>query len=136
MRTTPGLPAVVKISRKKLGVSWALLGVLGALLAGWWGAWLMSFIFLAVMSLLAVLFYFGISRESNVSVTRGRVFVYPKKIGIENTALSESICRPEAIKEVGDVVLVFSRWSELRIVFQNETLRASFMSEVSSLVKS
>jgi len=88
------------------------------------------------MLLLAVLFYFGISRESNVSVARGRVFVYPKKIGIENTALSESICRPESIKEVGDAVLVFSRWSELRIVFQNETLRATFMSEVSSLVKS
>jgi len=124
---------VVKVSRKKIGVIWAFLGVLGAA-AFWQVEWVISLIFLGVMLPLAVLFYSGVSRESNVSVARGRVFVYPKTIGNETTAISESICKPEAIREVGDAVLVFSRWSQLRIVFQNETERTSFMSEVSGLL--
>jgi len=124
---------VVKVSRKKIGVIWAFLGVLGAA-AFWQVEWVISLIFLGVMLPLAVLFYSGVSRESNVSVARGRVFVYPKAIGNETTAVSESICKPEAIREVGDAVLVFSRWSQLRIVFQNETERTSFMSEVSGLL--
>ena len=131
--TTPGIPAVVKVSRKKIGVIWAFIGVLGAA-AFWRVEWGISLIFLGVMLPLAVLFYSGVSRESNVSVARGRVFVYPKTIGNETTAVSESICKPEAIREVGDAVLVFSRWSQLRIVFQNETERTSFMSEVSGLL--
>jgi hypothetical protein len=134
LRTTPGLPAVVKVSWKKIGVIWALLGVLEAVVfwgTGWWA----SFIFLGVMLPLAVLFYSGVSRESSVSVARGRVFVHPRTIGNKTTALSESICKPEAIKEEGDAVLVFSRWSQLRIVFQNETERTSFISEVSGLLK-
>jgi len=136
LRTTPGLPAVVKISRKKIGVIWAFLGILAGVVAGWGAGWPWSIIFLGVMLPLAVLFYSGRTRESNVSIARGRVFVYPRTIGNETTALSESICKPVAIKEVGDAVLVLSRWSELRIVFQNETQRASFIAEVSSLVKS
>ena len=124
---------MVKVSRKKIGVIWAFLGVLGAA-AFWQVEWVISLIFLGVMLPLAVLFYSGVSRESNVSVARGRVFVYPKTIGNETTAISESICKPEAIREVGDAVLVFSRWSQLRIVFQNETERTSFMSEVSGLL--
>ena len=127
---------MVKVSRKKVGVIWAFLGVLGAFLAGWGGAWPVSFIFLGTMLAVAFLFYSGVSRESNVSVARGYVFVYPKTIGNRTTALYESFCKPEALKEVGDAVLVLSRWSELRIVFQNATLRASFIAEVSGLLKS
>jgi hypothetical protein len=126
---------VVRISRKKVGVVWALLGVLGAFLAGWGGAWPISLVFLGIMSVVALLFYSGVSRESNVSVARGRVFVYPRTIGNETTALSESVCDPEAIKEEGDAVFVLSSWSELRIVFQNESQKASFVSEVRTLLK-
>jgi len=134
LETTPGIPAVVKISRKKLGVIWAFFGVVGAA-AFWQAAWGISLIFLGVMLFVAVLFYSGVTRESNVSVARGYVFVYPRKIGNETTGLSESTCKPKAIKEQGDAVLVISRWSELKVVFQNESLRASFVSEVSGLVK-
>jgi hypothetical protein len=133
LRTTPGLSAVVKVSRKKIGVILAFLGVLGGV-AFWQSAWWASLIFLGAMLSVAVLFYSGVSRESNVSVARGRVFVYPKTIGNETTALSESICKPEAIREEGNAVLVFSRWSQLRIVFQNETEKTSFVSEVSALL--
>ena len=136
MRTTPGLPAVVKVSRKKVGVIWACLGVIGGVVAGWQAGWPWSVVLLVIMLPLAALFYSGISRESNVSVARGRVFVYPATIGNETTALSESVCTPEAIKEEGDAVLILSKWSELRIVFQNESLKASFVSEVSALLKS
>ena len=136
MRTTPGLPAVVKVSRKKIGVIWAFLGVFGGVVAGGQAGWPWSVVFLGIMLPLAVLFYSGISRESNVSIARGRVFVYPRTIGNETTAISESICKPEAIKEEGGAVLVLSRWSELRIVFQNETEKGSFVSEVSGLLKS
>ena len=138
MRTTPGIPATVRVSRKKIGVVFALLGVL-AEVVGWWGGWvagwLTTLVFLPIMLVLAVLFYSGVSRESNVSVARGYVFVYPRTIGNETTALSESTCKPESIKEEGDAVLVSSRWSQMRIVFQNETERTSFISEVSGLVK-
>jgi len=133
LRTTPGLPAVVKVSRKKIGVVWAFLGVLEAV-AFWGAGWWASFIFLGVMLPLAVLFYSGVSRESSVSIARGYVFVYPRTIGNKTTALSESICKPEAIKEEGNAVLVFSRSSQLRLVFQNETERTSFISEVSGLL--
>ena len=125
---------MVKISRKKIGVVLAFLGVLGAV-AFWQGAWWASLLFLGVMLPLAVLFYSGVSRESKVSIARGLVFVYPKTIGNQTTALSESICKPEAIKEERDAVLVLSRWSQLRIVFQAEAQRTSFISEVSSLLK-
>ena len=124
---------MVKVSRKKIGVILAFLGVLGGV-AFWQSAWWASLIFLGAMLSVAVLFYSGVSRESNVSVARGRVFVYPKTIGNETTALSESICKPEAIREEGNAVLVFSRWSQLRIVFQNETEKTSFVSEVSALL--
>jgi len=134
LRTTPGLPALVRVSRKKIGVIFAFLGVLEAV-AFWGAGWWASLIFLGVMSPLALLFYSGVSRESSVSIARGRVFVYPRAIGNKTTALSESICKPEAIKEEGGAVLVFSRWSQLRIVFQDETERTSFISEVSSLLK-
>ena len=134
MRTTPGIPAVVKVSRRKIGVIWALVGVLEAV-AFWGAGWWASFIFLGIMLPLAVLFYSGVSRESSVSVARGYVFVYPRTIGNKTTALSESVCKPEGIKEEGNAVLVFSRWSRLRIVFQDETQRASFMSEVTRLVR-
>jgi len=125
---------VVKISRKKIGVVLAFLGVLGAV-AFWQGAWWASLIFLGVILAVAVLFYSGVSRESNVSVARGRVFVYPRTMGNGTTAVLESICKPQAIKEEGDAVLVFSRWSQLRIIFQNEAERTSFISEVSGLLK-
>ena len=134
LRTTPGLPAVVKVSRKKIGVIWAFLGVLEAI-AFWGAGWWASVLFLGVMLPLGVLFYTGVSRESSVSIARGHVFVYPRTVGNKTTALSESVCRPEGVKEDGDAVLVFSRWSQLRIVFQNETIRASFVSEVSGLLK-
>ena len=125
---------MVKVSRKKIGFIWAFLGVLEAV-AFWGAAWWASLIFLVIMLPLAVLFYSGVLRESSVSVARGRVFVYPRTIGNKTTALSESICRPEAIKEEGDAVIIFSGWSQLRIVFQNETERTSFISEVSGLLK-
>jgi len=119
-------------------VFFALLGVF-VVVVGWWSGWvagwLMTLVFLPITSVLAVLLYSGVSRESNVSVARGYVSGYPRTIGKETTALSESTCKPESIREEGDAVLVFSRWSQLRIVFQNETERASFMSEVSALVK-
>ena len=130
--TTPGIPAVVRVSRKKMGVIWGLLGVLGAA-AFWQAAWGVSLIFLGVMLSVAALFYSGVSRESNVSVARGYVFVRPRTIGNETTALSESTCKPRAVEEQGGAVLVISRWSELRVVFQNESTRASFLSEVSGL---
>jgi hypothetical protein len=117
-------------------MTWAFLGVLGGVIAGWGAGWPWSIVFFGIMLPLAVLFYSGVSRESNVSIARGRVFVYPKTIGNETTALSESVCKPEAIKEVGNAVLVLSRWSELRIVFQDESLKASFMSEASGLLRS
>jgi len=47
----------------------------------------------------------------------------------------EAICKPKAIKEEGDVVLVSSGGSQLRIVFENQTEKASFISEVSGLLK-
>jgi hypothetical protein len=138
LRTTPGIPATVRVSRKKIGVVFALIGAF-AVVVGWWGGWvagwLTTLVFLPIMLVLAVLFYSGVSRESNVSVARGYVSVYPRTIGNETTALSESTCKPESVKEEGDVVLVFSRWSQLRIVFQDETEKASFISEVSALVK-
>jgi hypothetical protein len=124
---------VVKVSRKRIGVIWAFLGVLGGV-AFWPSEWWASLIFLGVMLSVAVLFYSGVSRESNVSVARGRVFVYPKMMGNKTTALSESICKPEAIKEEGNAVLVFSGWSQLSIVFQNEREKAFFVSEVSGLL--
>jgi hypothetical protein len=136
LKTTPGIPAVVKISRKKIGVIWAFIGVLGGIVLGWQAGWPWSLLFLAIMLSLAVLFYSGKSRESNVLVARGRVFVYPKTIGNETTWVSESVCKPRAIKEEGDAVRVSGGWSELRIVFQNESLKASFVSEVSALLNS
>ena len=132
----PGLPAVVKVSRKKIGAIWAFLGVLGGGLAAWAGAWVGTLVWSPVMLAVAVLFYYGVSRESKVWVARGYVFVYPKTMGRQTTGLSESICKPEAIKELGDAVLVHSRWSELKIVFQDATLRASFIAEVSGPLKS
>ena len=134
LETTPGIPAVVRISRKKIGVIWGLFGVLGAV-AFWQAAWGLSLIFLGIMMFVAALFYSGVSRESNVSVARGRVFVHPRTIGNATTAISESTCKPRAVKEQGGAVLVVSRWSELRVVFQNESMRASFMSEVSGLAR-
>ena len=131
----PGLPAAVKVSRKRIGVICASLGVLGGALAGWAGAWLGTFLWSPVMLAVAALFYYGVSRESKVWVARGLVFVDPKTIGKQTTGLSESICKPEAIKEAGDAVLVISRWSELRIVFHDAALRASFLAEVSGLLK-
>ena len=116
----------------------ALAGVFAVVVGwqgGWVAGWLTTLVFLPITLVLAVLFYSGVSRESNVSVARGYVFVYPRTIGNETTALSESTCKPEAVREEGDAVLVFSRWSQLRIVFQSETERASFVSEVSGLLK-
>lgn len=129
---------MVKVSRKKIGVIFALLGVLGtaAFLAGGRGIAdvVGSLIFLGVMLSLAVLFSSGVSRESNVSVARGHVFVYPRTIGNETTALSESTCKPVAVKREGDAVLVSSRWSQLRILFENEADKTFFIAEVSGLV--
>jgi hypothetical protein len=130
-----GFIAVVKISRKKLGIILASLGVLVGAFAFVEFGLVLSLVVIFLTVPLAVLFYSGVSRESKVSIARGLVFVYPKTIGNQTTALSESICKPEAIKEEGDAVLVLSRWSQLRIVFQAEAQRTSFISEVSSLLK-
>jgi len=130
-----GFIAVVKISRKKLGIILASLGVLVGAFAFVEFGLVLSLVVIFLTVPLAVLFYSGVSRESKVSIARGLVFVYPKTIGNQTTALSESICKPEAIKEERDAVLVLSRWSQLRIVFQAEAQRTSFISEVSSLLK-
>lgn len=132
--TTPGLPAVVRISRRKIGGAWAFLGVLGGVALGWSSGWPLALVWLGIMLPLAALFYSGVSRDSNVRIDRGLVFAYPRKIGNETTALTSSTCKPRAIKEEGDAVLVLGGWSELRIVFQNESVRSAFVSEVSGLV--
>jgi hypothetical protein len=131
----PGLIAVVKVSRKKLGIILESLGVLVGAVAFWEAGPGLSLVAVFLTLPLAVLFYSGVSRESKVSIARGLVFVYPKTIGNQTTALNESICKPEAIKEEGDAVLVLSRWSELRIVFHTEGEKVAFLSEVSGLLK-
>jgi len=47
----------------------------------------------------------------------------------------EAICKPRAIKVEGDAVLVSSGGSLLRIVFENEIEKASFISEISGLLR-
>lgn len=130
----PGLVAVAKVSRKKLGLILAFVGVLGGV-AGVLAAGPVWLIWVAVFLPLAALVYSGVSRDSKVWIARGLVFVYPKTIGNRTTGLSESICKPEAVREEGTAVIVLSRWSQVRIVFQTETEKSSFVSEVSSLLK-
>ena len=134
--STPGLPAVVRISRRKTGVAIAFLAAVIGVAAAWYANWAAFFGLLALMLPLAAVTYRGVSNDSNVSVARGYVFVYPMVMGTGGLELwFESTCKPRAIKEKGDAVLVSSRWSELKIVFENESLKAGFVSEVSGLLR-
>ena len=134
--SSPGFPAVVKISRKKTGEVLASLGVVMGVVLGWYAGWVPGFLLFVPFLVFAVLSYSGLSSESNVSIARGHVFVYPKLMKTGGEELwREAICKPKAIKEEGDAVLVSSTWSQLRIVFQNEMERTSFITEVSGLVK-
>jgi hypothetical protein len=91
---------------------------------------------LALVLPLAGVTYRGVSNESNISIARGYVFVYPKKMGTGGLELwFESTCKPKKVKVEGDAVLVSSGGSQLRIVFENEGTKEFFVSEVSGLVK-
>jgi hypothetical protein len=130
------LPAVVRISRKMAGIVLASLGIAIGVVAAWYADWVASIGLLALILALAVVTYRGVSNDSNVSVARGYVFVYPKNMSTGGLELwFESICKPRAVKEKGDAVLVSSGGSELRIVFENESTKSFFMSEVSGLLK-
>jgi len=136
MESSPGFPAVVKISRKMTGMVLASLGVVIGGVAGWYVGWVAGSMLLVLFLVFGVLSYSGLSSDSNVSVARGHVFVYPKLMKTGGEELwREAICKPKAIKEEGDAVLVSSGGSQLRIVFENETDRTSFIVEVSGLLK-
>jgi hypothetical protein len=135
IESSPGFPAVVKVSRKMAGIVLGSLGVVIGVGAGWYAGWVTGFLLLLPFLVFAVLSYSGLSNESNVSIARGYVFVYPKRMNTGGVELwQEAICKPKTIKEEGDAVLVSSGGSQLRIVFENETERASFISEVSGLL--
>ena len=136
MESSPGFPAVVKISRKMTGMVLASFGVVIGGVAGWYVGWVAGSMLLVLFLVFGVLSYSGLSSDSNVSVARGHVFVYPKLMKTGGEELwREAICKPKAIKEEGDAVLVSSGGSQLRIVFENETDRTSFIVEVSGLLK-
>jgi len=136
LKSTPGLPAVVKISRRMTGLVLASLGVIIGVIAGWYAGWVAGLSLFLLLLVFGVLSYSGSSSESNVSIERGYVFVYPKRMNTGGVELwQEAICKPRAVNVEGDAVLVSSRWSQLRIVFENETQKASFVSEASGLLK-
>jgi hypothetical protein len=136
LSTTPGLPAVVKICRKKTGMVLASVGVVIGGVAGWYADWLAALMLFLLFLILAVVTYSGVSHDSKVSIARGYVFVYPEPMSTGGLELwFEAICKPRAVKEEGDAVLVSSRWSQLRIMFENETSKESFIAEVSGLLK-
>jgi len=114
----------------------ASLGVIVGGVAGWYAGWVAGSLLFVLFLVFGVLSYSGLSSESNVSVARGYVFVYPKLMKTGGEELwRETICKPKAIKEEGEEVLVSSGGSQLRIVFENETEKTSFILEVSSLLK-
>jgi hypothetical protein len=136
IESSPGFPAVVKISRRRTGMVLVSLGVVIGGVADWYTGWVAGSFLFALFLVFGVLSYSGLSSESNVSVGRGYVFVYPKLMKTGGVELwQEAICKPKRIKEEGDVVLVSSGGSQLRIVFENQTEKASFISEVSGLLK-
>ena len=131
---------MVRISRKKNGIVYAAIRS-AAERRGWSGGcaagWMTTLIFLPIMLVLAVLFYSGLSLESSISIARGYVFVSQRKIrdGGGTQMFAEATFKPKGIKVEGNAVLVFSRWTQLRIVFQDDALKEPFVLEVSNLVK-
>jgi len=114
----------------------ASLGVVIGGVAGWYAGWVAGSILFVLFLVFGVLSYSGLSNESNVSIARGYVFVYPKLMKTGGVELwQEAICKPRAIKVEGDAVLVSSGGSLLRIVFENEIEKASFISEISGLLR-
>ena len=113
----------------------ASLGILIVVAAAWYAAWSV-FLLVVPALLLAAVTYRGVSNESNVSIERGYVFVYPKVMGTGGLELwYESICKPKKVKVEGEAVLVSSGGSQLRIVFEDEGTKEFFVAEVSNLVK-
>lgn len=131
---------MVRISRKKIGLGFAAIGAAAEIVGwrgGWAAGWMTTLIFLPIMLVLAVLFYSGLSLESSISIARGYVFVSQRTIrdGGGTQMFAEATFKPKGIKVEGNAVLVFSRWTQLRIVFQDDALKESFVSEASNLVK-
>ena len=58
----------------------SLVGLAMEAVAAWYAAWSASLLVVPVL-LLAAVTYRGVSNESNVSIERGYVFVYPKVMG-------------------------------------------------------
>jgi hypothetical protein len=136
MESSPGFPAVVRISRRRSGVVLASLGVVIGVVAGWYAGWVAGLSLFLLFFVFGVLSYFGLSSEANVSIARGYIFVYPKQMKTGGVELwQEATCKPRAMEEEGDAVLVRSGGSQLRIVFDDETQKAAFMAEVSGLLK-
>ena len=135
LASEPKIPAVVRISRKRAGAILASLGIVIGVVAAWYGS-LIAFLSLdAILLPLAAVTYHGLSNESNVSIERGHVFVYPKVMGTGGLELwFESICKPKKIRVEGDAGLVSSGVSELRIVFENEGTKELFVSEVTDII--
>ena len=132
--STPRIPAVVRISRRMTGMGLAFLGIAIGIVATWYAAWSV-FLLVVPILLFAAVTYRGVANESNVSIERGYVFVYPKIMGTGGLELwYESICKPKKVKVEEDAVLLSSGGSQLRIVFHSKTDRASFISEVSGLL--
>ena len=81
LESEPKIPAVVRISRKRAGAVLAFFGiVIGGGAAGY-GSLIAAFSLDAIVLPLAAVTYHGLSNESNVSIERGHVFVYPKVMG-------------------------------------------------------
>ena len=133
--STPRIPAVVRISRRTAGTVLAFIGIAIGVAAAWYASW-SAFLLVVPVLLLAAVTYRGVSNESNVSIERGYVFVYPKDMGTGGLELwYESICKPKRVSVEGEAVLVSSGGSRLRIVFEDEGTKESFVSEVSGMIK-
>ena len=136
LASEPKLPGVVRISRKWAGVVLASLGVIAGIVIGVNAGWLSSFLLWALVLPLSAVTYHGVSNESNVSIERGHVFVYPKVMGTGGLEFwFESISKPKRVKVEGDAVLVSSGGCQLRIVFENEGTKEFFVSEVTGIIK-
>ena len=126
---------MVRISRRTAATVLAFNGIAIGVAAAWYAAW-SAFLLVVPVLLLAAVTYRGVSNESNVSIERGYVFVYPKVMGTGGLELwYESICKPKRVSVEGEAVLVSSGGSRLRIVFEDEGTKESFVSEVSGLIK-
>lgn len=136
LASEPKIPAVVRISRKRAGVVLAFLGIVIGVVAAWYGSLIAFFSLDAIVLPLAAVTYHGLSNESNVSIERGHVFVYPKVMGTGGLELwYEAICKPKKVRVEGDAVLVSSGGSQLRIVFENEGTKEFFVSEVTGIIE-